>query len=29
MLKTVMEGWGKVVYEVFPGAFYDVMGVGR
>jgi predicted nuclease with RNAse H fold len=28
-LKTVMEGWGKVVYEVFPGAFYDVMGVGR
>jgi predicted nuclease with RNAse H fold len=28
-LKTVMEEWGKVVYEVFPGAFYDVMGVGR
>ena len=28
-LKTVMEGWGKVVYEVFPGAFYDVMWVGR
>jgi predicted nuclease with RNAse H fold len=28
-LKTAMEGWGKVVYEVFPGAFYDVMGVGR
>jgi len=28
-LKAVMEGWGKVVYEVFPGAFYDVMGVGR
>ena len=28
-LKIFLEGLGKEVYEVFPGAFYDVMGVGR
>ncbi|WP_448588389.1 DUF429 domain-containing protein [Thermocrinis sp.] len=28
-LKDVLESMGKLVYEVFPGAFYDVMGVGR
>ena len=28
-LKKVLEGEGKFVYEVFPGAFYDVMGIGR
>jgi predicted nuclease with RNAse H fold len=28
-LKDILEGLGKEVYEVFPGAFYDVMGVSR
>ncbi|WP_448583776.1 DUF429 domain-containing protein [Thermocrinis sp.] len=28
-LKAIMEGWGKMVYEVFPGAFYDIMGIKR
>jgi len=28
-LKTVMEGWGKVVYEVFPGAFKELSPKGQ
>jgi len=28
-LKAIMESMEKFVYEVFPGAFYDIMGVKR
>ncbi len=28
-IKAYAQGRGKKVYEVFPGAFYDILGVGR